>query len=75
MYSEGDIQELNEVEQENEIHTAMVKKQVVEEMKFQNIFEEKTVNTISEIKIIKDREKTQKKFRSRKLQVYNNKSK
>ena len=47
----------------------MAKRQVVREMKFLNIFEEKEMNSIKKFKIIKDREKTQKKFRNRKLQA------
>ena len=67
MYSKGEVQDYNE-DDEQEMNSAMAKRKVVDERKFKGVFEEKEMKTIKEIKIVKDKEKTQKKFRSRKLQ-------
>ena len=67
MYSKGEVQDYNE-DDEQEMNSAMAKRKVVDEIKFKGVFEEKEMKTIKEIKIVKDKEKTQKKFRSRKLQ-------
>ena len=67
MYSEGEVEDYNE-DDEQEMNSAMAKRKVVDEIKFKGVFEEKEMKTIKEIKIVKDKEKTQKKFRSRKLQ-------
>ena len=67
MFSEGEVQDNNEND-EQEMNSAMAKRKVVDEIKFKGVFEEKEMKTIKEIKIVKDKEKTQKKFRSRKLQ-------
>ena len=67
MFSEGEVQDNNEND-EQEMNSAMAKRKVVDERKFKVVFEEKEMKTIKEIKIVKDKEKTQKKFRSRKLQ-------
>ena len=68
-YSEGEVQENDEIDEEDQVYSHWAKRKVVEEQKFVHIFKEKQVKKLKDIKEIKDEHKSQKKYRNRKFKA------
>ena len=67
MYSEGEIQEHDEVDEEDLVYSHWAKRKVVEEQKFLHIFKEKNIKKLEDLKEIKDEQQCQQKYRNRKF--------